>query len=64
MTAQAAADQSLILDGLTGLLREAAGEAQAFVAEAKAAVKAKITAGGRIDRKLADAEQHGVHGFG
>eukprot|EP01030_Chromulinospumella_sphaerica_P016387 gene16387-16204_t len=55
---------SLVLDGLTGLLRDAAGEAQAFVAEAKGAVKAKITAGGRIDRKLADDEQHRVHGFG
>ena len=63
MTATVAED-SLILDGLTGLLRDAAGEAQAFVAEARGAVKAKITTGGKIDRKLADAEQHAVHGFG
>ena len=51
-----AADANLVLEGLIGLLRDAAGEAQAFVAEAKGAVKARITAGGRIDRKLADAE--------
>ena len=65
MTAAAPApESSLILGGLVPLLRQAAGEAQAFVAEAKGAVKARITAGGRIDRKLADAEQHAVHGFG
>jgi (2S)-methylsuccinyl-CoA dehydrogenase len=65
MTATApAADHSLILDGLVPLLGEAAGAVQAFVAEAKGSVKATITAGGRIDRKLADAEQHAVHGFG
>jgi (2S)-methylsuccinyl-CoA dehydrogenase len=27
-------------------------------------VKAKISAGGKIDRKLADVEQHAVHGYG
>ena len=65
MTAAAKlADDSLILSGLTGLLRDAAGEAQAFVAEAKGAVKARISSNGKIDRKLADVEQHAVHGFG
>lgn len=58
------ADDSLILSGLIGLLRDAAGEAQAFVAEAKGAVKARISSNGKIDRKLADVEQHAVHGFG
>lgn len=56
---------SLILPGLTGLLREAATSAQTFVAEARPAVKAAIAgADGKIDRKLADAQQHAVHGFG
>jgi (2S)-methylsuccinyl-CoA dehydrogenase len=54
-----------ILPGLTGLLREAAGAAQLFVAEAKPAVKAAIAgANGKIDRKLADDHQHQVHGYG
>ncbi|WP_426009340.1 acyl-CoA dehydrogenase family protein [Caulobacter sp. DWR2-3-1b2] len=57
--------ESLILPGLTVLLREAASAAQLFVAEAKPAVKAAITgAGGKIDRKLADDKQHQVHGYG
>jgi (2S)-methylsuccinyl-CoA dehydrogenase len=57
--------ESLILPGLTGLLREAADAAQLFVSEAKPAVKAAITgADGKIDRKLADQHQHQVHGYG
>ncbi len=56
--------QSLILPGLVALLREAADAAGAFVHEAKGPVKAKISAGGKIDRKLADVEQHAVHGYG
>lgn len=56
---------SLILPGLTVLLREAAGAAQLFVAEAKPAVKDAITgANGKIDRALADERQHQVHGYG
>ncbi len=56
--------QSLILPGLVVLLREAADAAGAFVHEAKGPVKAKISAGGKIDRRLADVEQHAVHGYG
>ena len=57
--------QSLILPGLTGLLREAAGAAQLFVAEARPAVKTAIAGpDGRIDRALADEHQHQVHGYG
>jgi (2S)-methylsuccinyl-CoA dehydrogenase len=57
--------KSLVLPGLTGLLREAATSAQTFVAEARPAVKAAVAGpDGRIDRKLADAQQHAVHGFG
>ncbi len=56
--------QSLILPGLVALLREAANAAGAFVHEARGPVKAKISAGGKIDRKLADVEQHAVHGYG
>jgi len=66
MTAAAAptASESLILPGLTVLLREAADAAQAFVHDARDAVKARISVGGKIDRKLADVEQHVVHGYG
>ena len=57
--------QSLILPGLTVLLREAAAAAQLFVAEARPAVKAAIAGpDGRIDRALADEHQHQVHGYG
>jgi (2S)-methylsuccinyl-CoA dehydrogenase len=54
----------LILPGLVQLLRQAADAVGVFVAEARGPVKAKITAGGKIDRKLADVEQHAVHGYG
>jgi (2S)-methylsuccinyl-CoA dehydrogenase len=67
MTATVAQEttETLILPGLTALLREAAGAAQLFVAEAKPAVKAAITGpNGKIDRKLADDQQHQVHGYG
>jgi len=55
----------LVLPGLPALLAEAANAAQAFVAAACAPVRARIMGeGGRVDRKLADAEQHVVHGYG
>jgi len=55
----------LVLPGLPALLAEAANAAQAFVAAARAPVRARIMGeGGRVDRKLADAEQHVVHGYG
>ena len=57
-------DETLVLPGLPTLLREAADAVAGFVAEAKISVKARISNGGKIDRKLADAEQHAVHGFG
>jgi len=58
------ASDTLILPGLVPLLRQAADAAGAFVAGAKAAVKARVSTSGKIDRSLADAEQHAVHGFG
>jgi len=67
MTATVAQEttETLILPGLTLLLREAASAAQLFVAEAKPAVRAAITgASGKIDRGLADEHQHQVHGYG
>jgi (2S)-methylsuccinyl-CoA dehydrogenase len=66
MSAAAAQSEprALVLPGLVQLLREAADVAAAFVHEAKAPVKARISAGGRIDRRLADVEQHAVHGYG
>ncbi len=66
MTATVAQDSSsIILPGLTGLLREAATAAQAFVDKVHPIVKARIAGpDGKVDRKLADLEQHVVHGFG
>lgn len=55
---------SLVLPNLRDLLRGAAASAQSFVAQAKVSVKAKVSTGGKVDRKAADREQHAVHGFG
>src|ERR1700744_6262675 len=56
---------SLVLPDLRDLMRAAAGSAQSFAAQAKAPVKAKIAKpDGRVDRVLADKEQHAVHGYG
>ncbi|CAN1557503.1 CaiA Acyl-CoA dehydrogenases [Caulobacteraceae bacterium] len=63
-TAVETLSDDLVLPGLTVLLQQAADAALAFVADAKAGVKAKVSAGGKIDRVLADVEQHAVHGFG
>lgn len=55
----------LIIPGLVPLLTEAADAAQAFVDAARAPVRARIVGdNGRIDRRLADIEQHIVHGYG
>jgi (2S)-methylsuccinyl-CoA dehydrogenase len=66
MTATIAQDNTaLVLPGLTGLLREAVTAAQGFVAQLHPIVKARIAGPDRrVDRKLADLEQHAVHGFG
>jgi (2S)-methylsuccinyl-CoA dehydrogenase len=56
--------QDLVLPGLTKLLRQASIAVGAFVADAKVPVRAKISVGGKVDRKAADREQHAVHGFG
>ncbi len=65
MTHAASPSETLILPGLLGLLREAADAAGLFVAEAKPQVLAHIAPeGGKIDRRLADAHQHRVHGYG
>jgi len=54
----------LILPDLRVHMRACAGAAQGFVSEVKAAVRAKVTIGGKVDRKAADREQHVVHGYG
>jgi (2S)-methylsuccinyl-CoA dehydrogenase len=55
----------LILPNLPALLTQAAAAAQTFVAAARGPVRALIAGeGGRIDRRLADQQQHAVHGFG
>src|SRR5215471_13508834 len=54
---------SLILPDLTDLLDEAATQAQAMTARLQAAVTARVTKDGRIDRAALDREQHGAHGL-
>ena len=53
----------LILSHLPQLLAEAADHAEAIVAEARAAVSARVTVEGRLDRAALDAEQHVAHGL-
>jgi len=53
-----------LLPELTSLLRQASTAAQQFVAAAREPVRARIAGTHGIDRALADAEQHIVHGFG
>lgn len=56
---------TLVLVDLPALLAGMADAAQAFVTAARLPVKARITdADGKVDRVLADVEQHVVHGFG
>lgn len=56
---------TLVLNGLSQLLAEAADAAAAFVAHARPQVMARIaTPEGKVDRVAADVEQHIVHGFG
>lgn len=57
-------NEPLVLPGLPLLLRDAATAAQAFVAAARAPVLSRIAVGGKVDRRLADQEQHIVHGYG
>ena len=54
---------TLILPNLIDRLDSAAREAQGLVAEARAAVAARVTRDGRLDRTLLDAEQHVAHGL-
>lgn len=49
---------------LVDRIDEAAAAARRFVAEARAAVLARVSMNGRIDRVRVDAEQHVVHGLG
>ncbi|MGE4411975.1 MAG: acyl-CoA dehydrogenase family protein, partial [Sphingobium sp.] len=54
-----------LLPDLPALLTRAAQEAAAFLAAVKPKVKARIAnESGKVDRRLADIEQHVVHGLG
>ena len=54
------------IDPMSDLISTLSGAAEAvgrFVSQATAAVRAKVTVNGRIDRKAIDREQHAVHGL-
>jgi (2S)-methylsuccinyl-CoA dehydrogenase len=53
----------LILPDLPRKLHDAAGAADALVAQARAAVSERVSRDGRLDRKALDAEQHVAHGL-
>ncbi|MBS0333532.1 MAG: acyl-CoA dehydrogenase family protein, partial [Proteobacteria bacterium] len=54
---------SLILPDLTDLLDAAASEGAALVADLRVAVAARVMAGGKLDRRALDREQHVAHGL-
>ena len=54
---------SLILADLGATLTEAANAAAKFVTAATAAVRAKVSVNGEVDRAALDREQHAVHGL-
>ncbi len=54
---------TLVLPDLLDLLDLAAGQAQALTAQVQAAVAARTTREGRLDRAALDAEQHAAHGL-
>jgi (2S)-methylsuccinyl-CoA dehydrogenase len=53
----------MILQDLPARLAEAADAAEALVAAIKQATAARVSAGGRLDRRALDAEQHVAHGL-
>ena len=53
----------MILSNLPGLLADAADAADAYVAQARIAVAARIAPSGRLDRAALDLEQHVGHGL-
>ena len=53
----------LILPDLPRKLHDAAAQADALVAQARAAVTERVTRDGRLDRAALDAEQHVAHGL-
>ncbi len=53
----------LILPDLPRKLRDAAAQADALVAQARAAVAERVGRDGRLDRAALDAEQHVAHGL-
>ena len=57
------AGQTLVMADLKTTLEGAADAAARFAAIATAAVRARVSAGGKIDRHLIDREQHIVHGL-
>ncbi|WP_202842522.1 acyl-CoA dehydrogenase family protein [Luteimonas saliphila] len=55
---------ALVLADLPALLHQAAAATRGFVDGARATVAAQVGRDGRIDRDLADRQQHIVHGLG
>jgi (2S)-methylsuccinyl-CoA dehydrogenase len=54
---------SLVLPHLPDMLDAAADEAAAFVVAIGNAVSGRVKAGGKLDRRRLDAEQHAAHGY-
>ena len=49
--------------GLVARLEDAVAALEPYIAAARSAVAARVSKGGKVDRRAIDAEQHVVHGF-
>ncbi|MFC6197556.1 acyl-CoA dehydrogenase family protein [Ponticaulis profundi] len=58
------ASSSPIMSDLIITMDEVVKSVDLYIAEAKAAISAKVMKDGRVDRAVFDAEQHITHGFG
>ena len=63
LAAAKSADAPIVLPELLNLLPSAVAAAEQYAGEARAAVAARVSKGGKVDRVLIDDHQHAVHGF-
>ncbi len=59
-----ASEANPVMSDLLSCMDSAVQAVDRYVADAKAALNARVSVDGKIDRKLMDVEQHASHGFG
>ncbi|MEZ5939017.1 MAG: acyl-CoA dehydrogenase family protein [Hyphomonadaceae bacterium] len=58
-----AGDTTVVVNGLSGLMKQAAADAEAYFQAVRKAVAEKVAPAGKVDRKLIDVEQRATHGL-